>query len=254
MRFVLVALFLIGLIGGGLFLVNGGLGDSTIDDRTEPVADAGPPDAVPAGDGDISSLLDTVSGDSQQTSAELEARMTAEAVDYTARLEATLIAIRAADTPSRSSSLEEINTHLDQLAEWAGLADVGSNRRLTGEQEVVRARYRSAVVSAQRAALPRLRTAYAATIAGQAGDVNCTAGGTRSLYLSCEASAFERDAQLRSYHSRNRAIVWRLRFRQARYRSDTMRSGQFYSYDLDVPGDSDVVIWTDVLEFRTARD
>jgi hypothetical protein len=250
MRFILIALFLVAALLGGLYLYSAAPDEPVADDPSAaPVA----PEPNQAAD-EITALLDTVSGDSQQSTAESEARMAAEADTYAARLTAEIDTVRALPTPSRSISLDEINTHIDQIAYWAGLADIGSNRRLSPEQESIRQRFRAAVSEKQRTILPRLRTAYGAAISADTNGLACDTSGGGSAFIRCESHDFTREAQLRSYHSRNRHILLRLRFRQARYRSDEMRGGQFYSYDLDVARDADVIIWTDVLEHRPARD
>ena len=203
---------------------------------------------------DRSQLLDHVRNDNSGTSEQVQAAVEQDAADYIQRLQDELPIVQSFNARDHVSNLAAITAGQSQFFSWAGIVDIGSNRILTDEQIAAREVFRQAVSQAQRTAFPIFRNAYGPLFRAETTRENTygETSGTGYRVALFRDLDFREERQLISFHSRMRTQLIRLRFREVRYRWNEI-GDQFLAYDLETPGDGDLVIWTEAIEFRAVR-
>jgi len=203
---------------------------------------------------DRSQLLDHVRNDNAGTSEQVQAAVEQDAADYIQRLQDELPTVQGFNGREHIADMAAIQSAMQQFSTWAGMVDIGSNRILTPEQAAIREQFRQAVSQSQRTAFPVFRNAFGPIFRAETTRENTygeTSGMGYRVALFRDLD-FREERLLIRFHSSMRTQLIRLRFREVRYRWNEI-GDQFLAYDLETPGDGDLVIWTEAIEFRTAN-
>lgn len=183
----------------------------------------------------------------EQRAAEKAAKVEA----YVSQLEREIASIPNVQVSNYTSDVSSINLGLVLIGTWSLLYEQGGDLELSDDEQAKRQDFRQLVVRKQSQMLPALRDAYGPAMRQQLWEADGSARTIGAGYRTVEfvSAAFARNANIKQIHLEIVENLMMLRFTRAQYKW-IRQASEFSYYSLEVPRDSDLVVWETAGRYR----